>query len=89
MGGDQTRPQNPDRIRCVKCSRWHHKNDSCRAAAAQGPARGGFGGNRFNKPRVNEAHLDDGAYVQEVEEEHLDAYEAEGDMSEASHGEDF
>ena len=26
---NQWRPQNPDRIKCNKCGRWHFKNEKC------------------------------------------------------------
>lgn len=47
------RPQNPDRIKCTKCDRWHHKDAPCRQSGSA--ARGGFGG-RGRGPRVMEVH---------------------------------
>ena len=65
------RVQNPDRIKCPKCSWWHHKDSPCRRV--EGNRRGA------PRPRIQEAELHP---VSEVE----DAIVEEAAYSDAPEG---
>ena len=63
--------QDPNRIKCQKCNRWHNINAKCTQlpTGGSGAGRGNDGdrsGNRWKPARVNEVEADDPTNVAEA-----------------------